>query len=31
MYVVQVKDGQFKIASEVPGPDAIGKDECTRF
>src|SRR4051794_7166817 len=31
MYVVQVKDGQFKIASEVPGPEAIGKDECTRF
>lgn len=31
MYVVQVKDGQFKIASEVPGSEAIGKDECTRF
>jgi branched-chain amino acid transport system substrate-binding protein len=31
MYVVQVTGGQFKIVGEVPGPEAIGKDECTRF
>jgi branched-chain amino acid transport system substrate-binding protein len=31
MYVVQVTGGQFKIVGQVPGPEAIGKDECTRF
>jgi branched-chain amino acid transport system substrate-binding protein len=31
MYVVRVDKGQFKIVSEVPGAEAIGKDECTRF
>lgn len=31
MYVVQVTDGKFKIASEVKGEDAIGPDTCTRF
>jgi branched-chain amino acid transport system substrate-binding protein len=31
MYVVQVKDGKFGIVGQVPGPDAIGADLCTRF
>ena len=31
MYVAQVTDGKFKIASEVKGEDAIGPDTCTRF
>jgi branched-chain amino acid transport system substrate-binding protein len=31
MYVVQVTNGKFKIISSVPGPDAIGPDNCTKF
>lgn len=31
MYVVRVKDGKFGVVAEVPGPDAIGADTCTRF
>ncbi|RAI44728.1 ABC transporter substrate-binding protein [Rhodoplanes roseus] len=31
MYVVRVAGGQFKIVSEIPGPDAIGADTCTKF
>lgn len=31
MYVVQVRDGKFKIVGQVKAEDAIGKDECTRF
>lgn len=31
MYVVRVKDGKFGIVGQVPGPEAIGTDACTRF
>lgn len=31
MYVVRVKDGKFGIVGQVPGPEAIGADACTRF
>ncbi|MFC4227775.1 ABC transporter substrate-binding protein [Hoeflea alexandrii] len=31
MYVVEVKDGQFTIASSISGEDAIGADLCDKF
>lgn len=31
MYVVQIRDGQFNIVGRVPGEEAIGPDNCTRF
>jgi branched-chain amino acid transport system substrate-binding protein len=31
MYVVRVTGGEFKIVGQVPGAEAIGADECTRF
>ena len=31
MYAVRIKDGEFTIASKVPGNAAIGKDACERF
>lgn len=31
MYVVEVKDGQFTIASSIAGEDAIGDDTCEKF
>lgn len=31
MFVVRLTDGKFKIASRVPGAEAIGPDTCTRF